>query len=49
MGLGLPPGFDYRQSPSFGLCLVQTLVQQLRGTVEVERGGTEFKVVFTAP
>ena len=25
MGLGLPPGFDYRQSPSFGLCLVQTL------------------------
>lgn len=49
-GVGLPPDFDYRQSPSLGLRLVHTLVQQLRGTMEVgQKGGAEFKVAFTVP
>jgi two-component sensor histidine kinase len=31
--IGLPNGFDYRESPTLGLQLVQTLVDQLGGTV----------------
>ena len=46
-GVGLPPDFDYRQSPSLGLRLVHTLVQQLRGTLAVVgNAGAEFKMCF---
>ena len=42
-GCGLPPELDLRQAESLGLRLVQTLVQQLHGTLDVERGpGTRF-------
>jgi PAS domain S-box-containing protein len=42
-GCGLPAGLDLRQTRTLGLQLVHTLVQQLRGTIEVRRGaGTRF-------
>jgi PAS domain S-box-containing protein len=47
-GVGLPEGFDLSQSSSLGLQLVNGLVRQLQGTIEVERGrGTIFKVRFS--
>jgi len=46
-GVGLPPGFDCQQSTSLELRLVHTLVQQLRGKLQVVGdGGAEFKVCF---
>ncbi len=46
-GDGLPAGFDWRQSRSLGLRLVQMLAGQLRGTVETGSGqGAEFRVTF---
>ena len=46
-GVGLPPGVDWRQSPSLGLRLVQMLASQLHGTVESGPGpGTEFRLSF---
>jgi two-component sensor histidine kinase len=47
-GVGLPEDLDYRQSESLGLQLVNTLANQLEGTIEVDRNdGTAVKVVFT--
>ena len=47
-GAGLPAGLDWRGAPSLGLRLVQMLVQQLHGQVEVCGGpGLEFCVQFT--
>lgn len=45
-GIGLPPGFDYRNSGSLGLQLVLNLSEvQLRGSVEVKSGqGTTFEI-----
>lgn len=48
-GPGLPPGFDFRNSTSFGLQLVCTLVEQLGGTIEVRGPGTAFVVRFRTP
>lgn len=45
-GPGLPPEFDFRNSASFGLQLVCTLVEQLSGTVEARGPGTVFVVRF---
>jgi PAS domain S-box-containing protein len=46
-GIGLPSGMNWRQSPSLGLTLVQTLATQLHATVEVVNAeGTEFKIFF---
>lgn len=46
-GIGLPKDFDYQESPSLGLKLVHTLVDQLGGTVEIDRqGGTQFRITF---
>jgi two-component sensor histidine kinase len=46
-GRGMPPGFDWRASPSLGLRLIQMLAGQLKATVEVSSdGGTEISVVF---
>jgi two-component sensor histidine kinase/sensor domain CHASE-containing protein len=46
-GTGLPKDFDYRESPSLGLKLVHTLVDQLGGTIEMDReGGTQFRITF---
>ncbi|HNQ30685.1 MAG TPA: hypothetical protein PKM87_11245, partial [Methanolinea sp.] len=47
-GIGLPEGFDWRDTPTLGLHLVPALVRQLNGRIEqvgVERG-TMFRVVI---
>lgn len=45
-GIGLPPGFNYRNSGSLGLQLVLNLAEvQLRGSAEVRSGpGTTFEI-----
>ncbi|RJP75258.1 MAG: PAS domain S-box protein [Candidatus Zixiibacteriota bacterium] len=46
-GVGLPPDLDYRRTESLGLQLVNTLAQQLGGTLEVSSdGGTEVRLAF---
>jgi PAS domain S-box-containing protein len=46
-GVGLPPGFDVRNTPSLGLQLVNTLARQIGGEVEVTGGaGAEFRITF---
>lgn len=46
-GSGFPEGFDMRGSTTMGLRLVNALVDQLKGTVElVSRGGTQIKINF---
>ena len=46
-GVGLPEDMDIDDTPSLGLQLVNTLVRQLDGTIEVDRrGGTEFKMIL---
>jgi PAS domain S-box-containing protein len=46
-GVGLPPGFDVRNTPSLGLQLVNTLARQLGGEVGVGDGaGAEFNITF---
>lgn len=48
-GIGLPYGMNFRKTESLGLQLVNTLVSQLDGTIEVDtQQGTTFKVAFTA-
>ncbi|MBN1831173.1 MAG: PAS domain S-box protein [Deltaproteobacteria bacterium] len=49
-GRGLPSGFDWRQSRSLGLRLVQMLAGQLHADVEVSSDrGSEFKLIFRRP
>ena len=44
-GIGMPEDMDISNPSSMGLMLVQSLVKQLKGTLEVKsNGGTEFKV-----
>jgi two-component sensor histidine kinase len=46
-GIGLPEGFDIRRSETLGLRLVSTLVEQLGGTIHLDRSdGTEFAIAF---
>jgi PAS domain S-box-containing protein len=46
-GAGLPPGVDFRDTPSLGLQLVNTLVSQLEGTIELTGdSGTTFTITF---
>ncbi|GAB4545113.1 MAG: hypothetical protein Kow0063_39040 [Anaerolineae bacterium] len=49
-GVGLPPDLDFRDTPSLGLQLVNTLVRQLDGTFELDRQGrgTTFRIDFGA-
>ena len=49
-GSGFPAEVDYRNTESLGLQLVTTLVDQLAGTIELDReGGTRFKITFMEP
>jgi len=49
-GVGMPEGFDVRQSDSLGLQLVRMLTEQLGGTLTVARqGGTAFTLTFPLP
>ncbi len=46
-GIGFPEQIDFRRSPSLGLTLVNSLVEQLGGTIELERReGTSFTISF---
>jgi len=46
-GVGLPPGFDWKQSKSLGLRIVNILASQLNGTVRHEaEGGAGFTLTF---
>lgn len=44
-GIGLPEGFDWKESHSLGLRLVLTLVEQLSGTIDLDRSsGTAYTI-----
>ena len=46
-GLGFPGNVDFRNTSSLGLQLVNILVEQLDGTIELEKSsGTKFKIWF---
>lgn len=46
-GVGIPESVDWRETPSLGLRLVNTLVDQLNGTIELDRNaGTHFTMVL---
>lgn len=47
-GLGFPENVDFKNTDSLGLQLVNILVEQLEGTIEMEKnGGTTFRISFT--
>jgi two-component sensor histidine kinase len=47
-GIGFPEGVDFRNTESLGLQLVNTLIEQLNGTIELDRScGTAFKIIFS--
>ncbi len=47
-GKGFPEDIDFRNSTSLGLQLVNALVDQIEGSIELERGkGTKFIIKFT--
>jgi two-component sensor histidine kinase len=49
-GVGFPDGLDFQNTETLGLRLVATLVEQLRGTVELHSDdGTEFEIRFDRP
>ena len=49
-GVGFPRDLDFRNTESLGLQLACTLVDQLQGTIGLDRtGGTKFKIAFTEP
>ncbi|AKB74168.1 sensory transduction histidine kinase [Methanosarcina lacustris Z-7289] len=49
-GLGFPENVDFRNTSSLGLQLVNILVEQLEGAVELENSsGTQFKIWFKEP
>jgi PAS domain S-box-containing protein len=46
-GIGLPEDLEFENMDSLGLKLVNSLITQLEGELEVDRGrGTEFKITF---
>ncbi|WP_292387950.1 PAS domain-containing protein [Methanosarcina sp. UBA5] len=46
-GLGFPEDLDFRNTGSLGLQLVNILVEQLEGTIELQKGTeTTFKILF---
>ncbi len=47
-GKGFPENIDFRNTSSLGLQLVNILVEQIEGSIELKRGkGTEFNINFT--
>jgi two-component sensor histidine kinase len=49
-GVGFPESLDFRNTESLGMQLVNTLVSQLEGKVELHNnGGAEFKITFPVP
>jgi PAS domain S-box-containing protein len=48
-GIGLPEDLDFRNTESLGMHIVLSLVEQLDGTIELDRGeGTSFTIRFRA-
>jgi len=48
-GAGFPEGIDFRETESLGLQLVNDLVEQLDGTIQLDtKAGTEFRITFRA-
>ena len=46
-GIGLPKNFDFQNTETLGLQLVNNLVEQLEGTIEINGNrGTEFIITF---
>ncbi|MTK64564.1 MAG: PAS domain S-box protein [Methanobacterium sp.] len=46
-GVGLPEGFDFKNTDSLGLQLVNNLSEQIDAEIELNTGeGTEFKIIF---
>ncbi|MHC0066234.1 PAS domain S-box protein [Nostoc sp. UIC 10890] len=46
-GIGLPENFDRKKAKTLGITLVQGLVKQLRGKLEIDsQQGTQFKITF---
>lgn len=46
-GVGLPESTDFKNSNTLGLLLVNSLVDQLDGTIELDRtNGTKFRLIF---
>lgn len=46
-GIGFPENLDFKNTDSLGMQLVISLIDQLRGTVELERkNGTCFEIIF---
>jgi PAS domain S-box-containing protein len=46
-GIGMPEGFDIDKSETLGLLLVNSLVSQLRGTMEIDSNeGTTYQITF---
>ncbi|WP_052402912.1 sensor histidine kinase [Methanococcoides methylutens] len=46
-GVGFPEGIDYKKSTSLGLQLLKTLVDQIGGTIDMDRNcGTAFTIIF---
>ncbi|MEH2437740.1 MAG: PAS domain S-box protein [Nostoc sp.] len=47
-GIGLPENFDSKKAKTLGITLVQGLVKQLKGKLEIDsHQGTQFKITFT--
>ena len=47
-GVGLPPHIQPEKTETLGLQLVNNLVNQLEGTIEIDRShGTKFTIIFT--
>ena len=46
-GIGVPKGFNYKNTDSFGLKIVTSLVDQIDGEIRLEKGhGTIFTIIF---
>jgi PAS domain S-box-containing protein len=46
-GIGLPEDFNFTNTDSLGLLMINNLVKQLDGTIELDKnGGTTFKIIF---
>ena len=48
-GIGFPADKDFKEADSLGMILIVTLVEQLEGTIDLDRGvkGTEFRITFS--
>jgi two-component sensor histidine kinase len=46
-GIGFPENINFRKTDTLGMQLVTSLVDQIQGTIELDRrSGTEFKIIF---